>query len=122
MRIAKRNTDDALKLFSQTNNTEGILAPDFDAFVAMFNNQVALLKALAPTPGAIDTMYSEDDQKRFIELFKALSKLMNSLQTFVEFSFERGKLDMTQQELSSQPQHQEAAGALAVLKKKNQRN
>lgn len=97
-RNLKRNTDDALKLFSQTNNTEGILAPDFDAFVAMFNNQVALLKALAPTPGAIDTMYSEDDQKRFIELFKALSKLMNSLQTFVEFSFERGKLDMTQQE------------------------
>ena len=31
-------------------------------------------------------------------MFKALSKLMNSLQTFVEFSFERGKLDMTQQE------------------------
>lgn len=97
-RNLKRNTDDALRLFSQTNNTEGILAPDFDSFVAMFNNQVALLKELAPTPGAIDTMYSEDDQKRFIELFKALSKLMNSLQTFVEFSFERGKLDMTQQE------------------------
>lgn len=97
-RNLKRNTDDALKLFSQTNNTEGILAPDFDAFVAMFNNQVALLRALAPTPGAIDTMYSEDDQKQFIELFKALSKLMNSLQTFVEFSFERDKLDMAQQE------------------------
>jgi len=97
-RNLKRNTDEALTLFSQSNNTEGILAPDFEAFVAMFNTQVAQLKLLAPTPGSIDTMFSEDDQKSFIEMFKALSKLMNSLQTFVEFSFERGKLDMTQQE------------------------
>ena len=97
-RNLKQNTDEALTLFSQTNNTEGILAPDFDAFVAMFNNQVTQIRELAPTPGSIDTMYSEDDQKSFIELFKSLSKLMNSLQTFVEFSFERGKLDMSQQE------------------------
>ena len=35
-RNLKRNTDEALTLFSQSNNTEGILAPDFEAFVAMF--------------------------------------------------------------------------------------
>lgn len=122
-RNLKRNTDEALTLFSQSNNTEGILAPDFEAFVAMFNTQVAQLKSLAPTPGSIDTMFSEDDQKSFIEMFKALSKLMNSLQTFVEFSFERGKLDMTQQEYEDYRskyfmlyhQHQRSVEKVSVL-------
>ena len=122
-RNLKRNTDEALTLFSQSNNTEGILAPDFEAFVAMFNTQVAQLKLLAPTPGSIDTMFSEDDQKSFIEMFKALSKLMNSLQTFVEFSFERGKLDMTQQEYEDYRskyfmlyhQHQRSVEKVSVL-------
>jgi len=122
-RNLKRNTDEALTLFSQSKNTEGILAPDFEAFVAMFNTQVAQLKLLAPTPGSIDTMFSEDDQKSFIEMFKALSKLMNSLQTFVEFSFERGKLDMTQQEYEDYRskyfmlyhQHQRSVEKVSVL-------
>ena len=43
-------------------------------------------------------MQDENDQKRFIEIFKALSKILTSLQTFVEFPYERNRLDLTEQE------------------------
>lgn len=97
-RNLKRETDEALCLFSQTQDTDGILTPSFDKFVSRFNDLVVNLKEIAPTPAAIDTMQSEDDQKKFVETFKALTKILTSLQTFIEFSFEKSKLDLTEQE------------------------
>lgn len=97
-RNLKQETDEALCLFSQTQDTDGILTPSFDEFVQRFNELVVQLKELAPTPAAIDSMADEGDQKRFIELFKALSKILTSLKTFVEYSFERDKLDLSDQE------------------------
>lgn len=97
-RNLKEATDNALCLFSQTQDTTGILTPSFDVFVSKFNEIVVDLKAIAPTPYAIDTMQDEDEQKKFIELFKAISKILTSLQTFVEYSYEKDKLDLTEQE------------------------
>lgn len=97
-RNLKQETDNALCLFSQTQDTVGILTPSFDEFVTKFNEFVVMLKEVAPTPSAIDTMQDENDQKRFIEIFKALSKILTSLQTFVEFPYERNRLDLTEQE------------------------
>lgn len=97
-RNLKQKTDEALTLFSMTDTTAGILSPSFDEFVDAFNDLVRDLKQIAPTPEAIDTMQNEDDQKAFIETFKALAKVLNSLQTFVEYSFDRDRLGMSQQE------------------------
>ena len=97
-RNLKRATDEALCLFSQTNDTRGILTPSFDEFVSKFNEMVVRLKEIAPTPAAIDTMQDELEQKKFVEIFKGLAKILTSLQTFVEYSFERDKLDLTEQE------------------------
>lgn len=97
-RNLKQETDNALALFSQSPDTTGILSPTFDEFVDMFNDTVVELRRIAPTPAAIDTMKSEDVQKQFIETFKALSKLLVSLQTFSEYTYERSRLNMTDQE------------------------
>lgn len=97
-RNLKQQTDEALCLFSQTQDTAGILTPSFDEFVQRFNEIVVKLKEIAPTPSAVDAMADEEEQKKFIEIFKALSKILTSLQTFVEYSFERDKLDLTDQE------------------------
>lgn len=97
-RNLKRETDEALCLFSQTQDTEGILTPTFDEFVSKFNEFVVKLKEVAPTPAAIDMMQSEEKQKEFVEIFKSLAKILTSLQTFVEFPYERDKLDLTEQE------------------------
>lgn len=97
-RNLKRQTDDALCLFSQTQDTDGILTPSFEEFVSKFNEFVVMLKEVAPTPAAIDTMQDENEQKRFIDIFKALTKILTSLQTFVEYAYDRDKLDLTEQE------------------------
>lgn len=97
-RNLKQETDNALCLFSQTQNTVGILTPSFDEFVSKFNEFAVMLRQVAPTPAAIDTMQSEDDQKKFVEIFKALTKIFTSLQTFVEYAYDRDKLDISEQE------------------------
>ena len=97
-RNLKEDTDTALCLFSQTQDTKGILTPSFDEFVSNFNEIVVKLKTIAPLPSSIDTMWNEDDQKEFVEIFKALTKILTSLKTFVEYSHERDKLDLSEQE------------------------
>ena len=97
-RNLKKNTDEALALFSQSNDTDGILAPNFDYFVQKFNELVAEIKLLVPTPASIDTLMNEDDQRDFVVAFRELSKLWLSLQTFVEFKTERESIEMSDQE------------------------
>ena len=97
-RNLKKETDTALCLFSQTQDTDGILTPSFEEFRTKFNEFVVMLKELAPTPEAVDSMDSEEDQKKFVDIFKALTKILTSLQTFVEYPYERDTLDLSEQE------------------------
>lgn len=97
-RNLKRETDEALCLFSQTQDTAGILTPSFEEFVSKFNEMVVRLKEVAPKPESIDTMEDELEQKKFVEIFKNLAKILTSLKTFVEYSFDRDKLDLSEQE------------------------
>ena len=43
-------------------------------------------------------MQSEDDQKLFVVTFRELTKYLQSLQTFIEFSFDQDALIMNEQE------------------------
>ena len=97
-RNLKKNTDEALALFSQSNDTEGILAPNFEYFTQKFNELVDKIKLIVPTPASVDTLMSENDQKDFVVAFRELSKLWLSLQTFVEFKTERESIEMSDQE------------------------
>ena len=96
-RNLKKKTDDALALFSQ-GHAEGVLTQPFEFYVQKFNELVSRIKAIASTPASIDMLYSEDDQKEFVVLFRELTRYLLSLQTFVEFKFDRSNLDMTDQE------------------------
>lgn len=96
-RNLKKKTDDALALFSQ-GHAEGVLTQPFEFYVQKFNELVSRIKVIAPTPASIDMLYSEDDQKEFVVLFRELTRYLLSLQTFVEFKFDRSNLDMTDQE------------------------
>lgn len=97
-RNLKKRTDDALTLFSQSHDTSGIVVPDYPYFVDKFNEMVIRLKDIAPMPEAIDTMQNEDAQKLFVITFRELTKYLQSLQTFIEFSFDQGSLIMSEQE------------------------
>lgn len=100
-RNLKQATDNALCLFSQSQDTTGILTPSFEEFVSKFNEFVVKLREIAPTPAAIDTMQDEEIQKQFVEIFKALSKIQTSLQTFKEYPFDKDQLDLTDQEFEN---------------------
>lgn len=97
-RNLKKQTDDALTLFSKTNDTQGIIVPSYDFFVQKFNELVVRLKECAPSPASIDVMQDENQQKRFVEIFRELTKYLQSLRTFIEFNLDKDKLDMTEQE------------------------
>ena len=97
-RNLKKRTDDALTLFSQCHDTSGIVVPDYPYFVEKYNEMVARLKEIAKTPADIDVMQNEDDQKLFVETFRELTKYLQSLQTFIEFSFDQDSLVMSEQE------------------------
>lgn len=97
-RNLKKRTDDALTLFSQSHDTSGIVVPDYPYFVEKYNEMVTRLKEIAKTPADIDTMQNEDDQKLFVETFRELTKYLQSLQTFIEFSFDHDSLIMSEQE------------------------
>ncbi len=112
-RNLKQKTDDALALFSQ-GHPDGILTKSFEFYVQKFNELVTQIKQIAPTPASIDMMFSEDTQKQFVILFRELSRYLLSLQTFVEFSFDRSNLDMTDQEF------QDYKSKYLLLYRKNQ--
>ena len=97
-RNLKKRTDDALTLFSQSHDTSGIVVPDYPYFVEKFNEMVIRLKEIAQTPESIDTMQNENDQKLFVVTFRELTKYLQSLQTFIEFSFDQNSLIMSEQE------------------------
>ena len=97
-RNLKKQTDDALTLFSKTQDTSGINVPDYNFFVEKFNEMVIKLKEIADTPAAVDTMQSEEDQKLFVVTFRELTKYLQSLHTFIEFSFDQNALTMSEQE------------------------
>lgn len=97
-RNLKQQTDNALKLFSQSDNTDGILVPDYDYFVEKFKEMVIKLREIAQQPAAIDTMQSEDEQRLFVVTFRDLTRYLQSLQTFIEFDFDQNVLTMSEQE------------------------
>ena len=97
-RNLKKNTDDALALFSQSNDTDGILAKSFEYYVQKFNELAIKLKEIAPTPSSVDMIMDEETQKNFVVTFRELSKYLLSLQTFVEFKIERDSIEMSDQE------------------------
>lgn len=97
-RNLKKQTDDALALFSNSHDTKDISVPDYQFFVEKFNELVTKLKEIANSPQAVDTMQSEEEQKRFVLTFRELTRYLQSLRTFVEFSFEQKALTMSEQE------------------------
>ncbi len=96
-RNLKKNTDDALKLFSQTDKAEDVLVKNYEFYKEQFEQYAAELYKLAPTPGAVDKLMNEEDQAKFVIAFRELSKILLILKTFVEFSWDDFDLTMPQQ-------------------------
>lgn len=86
-RNLKEATDEALKIFSNTDDIDSVLAKSFDEYLEQFKKQVDKLLSIAPTPESIDNIKSEEKQKEFIIAFRDLTKTLVKMENFDEFEF-----------------------------------
>jgi len=96
-RNLKKETDEAICLFSQTNSVDDVLMKSFDEYLAMFLTAQAKVKEIALTPEHVDALEREEDQKEFVIAFKNMTKLLLRLQSFSDFKFDEETLNIDSQ-------------------------
>lgn len=96
-RNLKKETDEAICLFSKTENTDVVLMQDFGHYMKLFEEKLKDLYEIAPTIESVDDLEDENDKKKFIEIFRELTKQLVKLKTFTEFDFDEDKLGISQQ-------------------------
>lgn len=96
-RNLRRQTDKAIRLFSQTDNTDVVLMDTLETYIKQWHEAIPILLELAPSPSACVDIIDEEDQLRFVKLFRKLANLLLRLETFIEFSFDEEIMGMTLQ-------------------------
>lgn len=96
-RNLKERTDEAIELFSQTDNTDTVLSLSFDEYLTTFQTLLQELFDIAPTPGDVDQLEREDDQKQFVLIYRGLANQMQKLKTFDDFTFDEDLIGIDEQ-------------------------
>ncbi|SQB36298.1 type I site-specific deoxyribonuclease HsdR family subfamily [Clostridium perfringens] len=96
-RNLKKETDEAICLFSQTDSTDVVLMESFDHYLKLFQERLDRLYEVAPTIESINSMQDENEKKDFVEAFRELTKQLTKLKTFVEFEFNEKKIGISAQ-------------------------
>ena len=97
-RNLKKETDEAICLFSQTDNTDVVLMKDYSHYLNLFKEELERLKTVASTVESVDDIKDEDTKKVFVEAFRDLSKQLVKLKTFTNFEFDKETLGISEQE------------------------
>lgn len=97
-RNLKKETDEAICLFSNTETSDVVLMESFDHYMKLFKERLKELKEVAPTLEYIDDMQDENEKKKFIEAFRELTKQLTRLKTFNEFEFSKELTGIERQE------------------------
>jgi len=84
-RNLKKRTDEAIALFSNVNAKEDIFVPPYDEYVKLFNAVTMDLLALTPTVKDVKNLKDEEEELKFVQLFRELMRLRNILESFSEF-------------------------------------
>ena len=94
-RNLKKRTDEAISLFSNVNAKEDIFVPPYEEYVKLFNAVTMDLLALTPTVKDVKNLNDEEEELKFVQLFRELMRLRNILESFSEF--EDGDLTLSAQ-------------------------
>ncbi len=92
-RNLKNATDDALELFANKSAREQIFLQPYEVYVQQFNDAIAQLQAIAPTPAEVDKLPDEDAEKAFVEAFRLVLRLRNVVVSFTDFDFSHLSID-----------------------------
>ncbi|MGL5916771.1 MAG: type I restriction endonuclease subunit R, EcoR124 family, partial [Culicoidibacterales bacterium] len=96
-RNLKKRTDEAIRLFSQTDSTDIVLMESMPTYVQQWQVVFAELQTLAPTPASVSDLIDEEAQLKFVKCFQQLAKLLLRLETFIEFNFDEAVLGLSEQ-------------------------
>ena len=97
-RNLKKATDDAIKLFSQTEDTDTVLQKTYPEYLKDFKKSLYALKAIAPLPEDANGLEREEDIKAFVEAYRRVSRVLLKLKTFMEFEFTESEIGIGEQE------------------------
>lgn len=86
-RNLKSATDQAIKLFANREAIEKVVLEPYEKYVEKFAYAVAELLNIAPTVDHVSKLQTEEEEARFIQAFRELIRLKNTLSCFTEFSF-----------------------------------
>ncbi len=86
-RNLKKNTDDAIALFSNKDAKDIILMSPYEEYVKQFNEAFLELIKIVPSVNSVDDIIDEDVQLEFIKAFRALMRLLNILKGFSDFKW-----------------------------------
>jgi len=96
-RNLKEKTDDAIKLFSRTDNVDTVLMGSYAEYLKAFKEAVKNLREIAIIPEEVDELEREEEKRQFIVAFKNVTKLLQRLQSFSDFEFDETELTISQQ-------------------------
>jgi len=94
-RNLKKNTDDAIALFSNKDAKDIILMQPYEYYVECFNAEVIALLDVVPTVDSVNDLPDEDAELAFVQAFRALMRTKNVLDGFSDFKW--SDLDLTEQ-------------------------
>lgn len=96
-RTTKERVDEAVKLFSQTDNIDTVIMAPYEDYLKKFKVAVSELLKITPVVDSVDSLEREEDIKAFIVAFRTVAKLLVSLKTFNEFDLDNGDTELNAQ-------------------------
>jgi len=86
-RNLKKVTDQAITLFSNKDAISVIIMKPYDDYVKQFNTASIELLKITPTINSVNNLISEEEELAFIQAFRALMRLKNTMATFADFDW-----------------------------------
>ena len=93
----KKAVDEAIKIFSLTDNADLVLMKPYEYYRDHFKNVAAEMLIHTPLPEMADHEGDEKEQLKFVLLFRELIRTLVKLNTFDEFEFDQACLGMSKE-------------------------
>jgi len=87
-RNLKKNTDEAITLFSNKDAIEVIIMKPYEDCVKKFNEAFIAMLQITPTVNSVNALVSEEDELAFIQAYRELIRLRNTMSAFADFNWE----------------------------------
>ena len=97
-RTTKKAVDNAIRIFSDTSNPDEVLLKPYEYYKEKFIEVGKQLKEAVPTVEFVDKIQSEEEKKKFIIIFRELTKILIKLRIFREFKFTKEEVGISHQE------------------------